>query len=276
MEEVKKKIHFTKFWKPNIQDDILLFKGHFNTFEFDKHAHEEYTLTLVHDGNMTAYLDGSSQKFTKSTILTINPDKIHACKTYDEEGYNYTSLYFNEDVLKQLAKDEFGKNRLYFDKTTLFNQTIYNKLAYLIASEEQGLISKLEFEVGLIEALKSTFMLNTNRISLKNISSHDKLVSKAKEFINDNFFVNLSLDDIANEMNISKYHFLRLFKQKTHFSPHEYLMNRRLEKAKQSLQKGESIINSAYSCGFNDQSHLHRRFKATMGMTPKNYQDFFI
>jgi len=149
-------------------------------------------------------------------------------------------------------------------------------LAYLIASEEQGLISKLEFEVGLIEALKSTFMLNTNRISLKNISSHDKLISKAKEFINDNFFVNLSLDDIANEMNISKYHFLRLFKQKTHFSPHEYLMNRRLEKAKQSLQKGESIINSAYSCGFNDQSHLHRRFKATMGMTPKNYQDFFI
>jgi len=225
---------------------------------------------------MTAFLDGFSQQFSKSTILTINPDKIHACKTHDDRGYNYTSLYFNQNVLKQLAKDEFGSNELYFDKTTLFNQAIYNKLSYLVASEELGLISKLEFEVGLIEALKSTFMLNTKHSSLKSISTHDKLVSKAKEFINDNFFVNLSLDDIALELDISKYHFLRLFKQKTHFSPHEYLMNRRLEKAKQSLQKGESIINTAYSCGFNDQSHLHRRFKSTMGMTPKNYQDFFI
>lgn len=268
-------IHSAKFWKPDIEDNITFFNGHFNSFEFDKHAHEEYTISLIHDGNMKGFLDGFSQHFQKSAILTINPDEVHACRTDNEDGYNYTSIYFNKSILEKLSHDEFGSKEIYFNKKTIFKEDIYNKLATLARKDELGLISKLEFECELIEVLKKIFILNSHFSNEKVLNNHDKMVLKAKEFINDNFFLDLSLDDISKQLDISKYHFLRLFKQKTHCSPHSYLMNRRVEKAKQLLQKGESLVNIAHSCGFSDQSHLHKRFKACVGITPKKYQNFF-
>lgn len=266
-------IHKAKFWKPNINEDILLYKGHFNTFEFDKHVHEEFTITLVQDGKMNAFLDGFSHDFTKSAILTINPDEIHACKTQTTSGYKYNSIYFKKSFLENIIENK--SKDIYFSKQTLNNIELYKKLSMLIYAEEHDLVSNLDFECELVEVMKSITYQNTNLNMYVNMTSHDKLVLKAKEYINDNFSSDLSLDDISSALNISKYHFLRLFKQKTHISPHNYLMLRRIEKAKQSLQNGKSIINTAYECGFNDQSHLNRRFKAITGLTPGSYKNFF-
>ncbi len=274
--EKEKVIHYTKFWKPNIKEDMLFFKGHFNTFEFDKHAHEELTITMVNSGKMRAFLDGFSHSLSESAILTINPDSIHACRSEFEDGYSYTSLYFNEKHLKELAKNEFGASDIYFKSSILEDKQIYQKLFYLIKENEANNISKLEFESGLIESLKDIFKSTSNNIEEIPLSSHDTLIKKAKEYISDNYSLNISLDDLSNTLDISKYHFLRIFKENVHLSPHNYLMNRRLEKAKQFLRDGNSIIETAYNCGFNDQSHLSRRFKASTGVTPGNYQKFFL
>lgn len=269
----KEIIHNAKFWKPNINEDILLYKGHFNTFEFDKHVHEEYTITLVQEGEMNAFLDGFSHSFSKSAILTLNPDEVHACKTRTKNGYKYNSIYFKKSFFKNIV-DNKTKN-IYFSKQTLDNVELYKKLSILVSADEYNMISKLDFECQLIDTMKNIMYLNTNCNTYTNMSSNDILISRAKEFINDNFSFDLSLDDISNALDISKYHFLRLFKQKTYLSPHTYLMLRRIEKAKQFLQNGESIINTAYACGFNDQSHLNRRFKAITGLTPGSYKRFF-
>ncbi len=266
-------IHNAKFWKANIKEDITFFDGHFNRFEFDKHVHEEYTITLVQDGNMKAFLDGFSHSFNESAILTINPDEVHACKTEHEEGYKYNSIYFKQSLVEELCE---GKKDIFFSKSVLENKEIYRKLTSIVSKDEKKQISQLELECELIEVMKSIVNLNTNfNTNTSSLTPHDCLIKKAKEYINDNFSLNLTLDDISKELSVSKYHFLRLFKEKTYLSPHNYLMLRRIEKAKQFLQKGDSIINTAYECGFNDQSHLHRRFKAITGLTPKNYQNFF-
>lgn len=267
-------IHQAKFWKPNLQEDVLFYKGHFNTFEFEKHVHEEYTITLLHDGKMASFLDGFSQEINRASILTLNPDQVHTCQIKDNKGYRYSTIYFNELVLKKIFEEEFNSKDIYFNKSILKNDEVYKKLSILVALDEIGEITKLDFECNFIEALKDILKLNTNITTEVKLSSHDTLVKKAKEYINDNFYLDLSLDDISKHLDISKYHFLRLFKDKTYISPHSYLMLRRIEKAKQFLQNGESLINTAYFCGFNDQSHLHRRFKSLVGITPKNYQNF--
>lgn len=268
-------IHKAKFWKPNTKEELIFYKGHFNRFEFDKHAHEEYTITLVQDGNMKAFLNGFSYSFDESSILTLNPDDVHACKTDKDEGYKYSSIYFKKSFLEKLFEEENLKN-IYFSKSTLYDVELYKKLASLVLKDEQCKLSQIEFECQFIEILKIIVNKNTNLNTYNNTNqNNDILIKRAKDFINDNFNSDLTLDDIAKELDISKYHFLRLFKEKTHLSPHSYLMQRRIEKAKQSLQRGKSIITTAYECGFTDQSHLHRRFKSSTGLTPKNYQKFF-
>ncbi len=122
-------IHSAKFWKPDIQEDVILYKGHFNTFEFDKHVHEEYTITLVQEGKMKAFLDGFSHSFNKSAILTLNPDEVHACKTSNDDGYKYNSIYFKASIFEKIFEDSSSKN-IYFKKNTLENKEIYRKLSF--------------------------------------------------------------------------------------------------------------------------------------------------
>jgi AraC family transcriptional regulator len=80
----------------------------------------------------------------------------------------------------------------------------------------------------------------------------------------------LSLAELAALVQMSPHHFARLFKQSTGFTPHQYVIRTRVERAKQLLKEGKlTIAQIAYSVGFAHQSHLNRHFKRWLGVTPK-------
>ncbi len=82
----------------------------------------------------------------------------------------------------------------------------------------------------------------------------------------------LSLNQLAASIQMSPHYFSRLFKKTTGFTPHQYVINCRIEKAKDLLKKGKlSIAEIAQEVGFVDQSHLHRCFKRKVGITPKQF-----
>ena len=83
----------------------------------------------------------------------------------------------------------------------------------------------------------------------------------------------LRLADLAVLLDMSQFHFSRLFKQSLSVSPHQYLIQQRLERAKQLLkQTDQSILEIALDCGFNSHSHLSRQFRQVTGMTPKAFR----
>jgi AraC family transcriptional regulator len=90
------------------------------------------------------------------------------------------------------------------------------------------------------------------------------------DYINNNLEHELSLNELAVIVQLSQYHFCRAFKQASGLSPHQYLIQQRVERAKQLLQSGRMNIGAvAIACGFTHQSHLHRHFKRLTGVTPK-------
>lgn len=94
------------------------------------------------------------------------------------------------------------------------------------------------------------------------------------DYINDYLECELSLNELAAIAQLSQYHFCRVFKQATGLKPHQYLVQQRVERAKQLLKQGEmSIAEVAIACGFTHQSHLHRHFKRLTGVTPKTWQN---
>ncbi len=64
---------------------------------------------------------------------------------------------------------------------------------------------------------------------------------------------------------------MRVFRQETGLPPHTYLIQLRINQAKAHLQAGETIAEVAAATGFSDQSHLTRRFKRIVGVTPGQY-----
>ncbi|MCT7654557.1 helix-turn-helix transcriptional regulator [Oceanimonas sp. NS1] len=67
---------------------------------------------------------------------------------------------------------------------------------------------------------------------------------------------------------LSPWHFLRQFKANLGMPPHAYLVQARLRKAKALLLQGDAISTVSSLCGFTDQSHFHRHFKSSFGITP--------
>ncbi|MEO0708429.1 MAG: helix-turn-helix transcriptional regulator, partial [Cyanobacteria bacterium J06649_5] len=74
-------------------------------------------------------------------------------------------------------------------------------------------------------------------------------------------------------LDMSQFHFSRLFKQSLGISPYQYLLQQRVECAKQLLKNTDRLITDiAFTCGFNSHSHLSKQFKQLTGMTPKAYR----
>lgn len=92
------------------------------------------------------------------------------------------------------------------------------------------------------------------------------------EYINDYLDQELSLEELAEIAQLSAYHFCRSFKQSTGFTPHQYVIRQRVERAKLLLKDGKMGISEvAIACGFTHQSHLNRHFKRLTGVTPKKF-----
>lgn len=112
----------------------------------------------------------------------------------------------------------------------------------------------------------------------KTVRQYSGGLSKAKlqqaiAYIQEYLDQDLSLDEIAAEVNLSAYHFSRLFKQSTGLAPHQYQIRCRVERANELLQAGDmTIADIATQVGFYDQSHLSRHFKRIVGVSPKVIQ----
>lgn len=99
-------------------------------------------------------------------------------------------------------------------------------------------------------------------------------LTQVLDYINDQLDQPIRLTDLANLLNISQFHFSHLFKQTLGISPHQYLLQQRIERAKQLLkQTNQSILEIALQCGFNSHSHLGQQFRQITGVTPKVYRN---
>ena len=101
---------------------------------------------------------------------------------------------------------------------------------------------------------------------------HPRAVAEAVRFLQENYSRDVSLNDIADAVHLSPFHVARLFKQALGVSPHQYLIQIRVNSARSLLEAGSgerSLAEVASAVGFADQSHLTRHFKRLLGVTPK-------
>jgi AraC family transcriptional regulator len=93
------------------------------------------------------------------------------------------------------------------------------------------------------------------------------------DYIEEHLGAELTLEDLARVAHLSPYHFARLFKNSTGLPPHQYVIARRVERAKGLLRQrdGFPLADVAAEVGFSSQSHLTRHFKRLVGVTPKRF-----
>jgi AraC family transcriptional regulator len=101
----------------------------------------------------------------------------------------------------------------------------------------------------------------------------DRKILQISDYIQAHLDQDIKLADLAEVTGISQFHFSRLFKQSMGISPHQYLLQQRVEQAKYLLKNSKmAIAEIALQCGFNSQSHLGKSFRDITGITPSNYR----
>lgn len=93
------------------------------------------------------------------------------------------------------------------------------------------------------------------------------------DYVGDNLAHDLTLDELAGVAHMSAFHFSRLFKRSTGLSPHQYVVRKRVERAKDLLTNTEFTLHEvAISVGFADQSHLSKHTKRLLGVSPRSFR----
>jgi AraC-like DNA-binding protein len=92
-------------------------------------------------------------------------------------------------------------------------------------------------------------------------------------YIEANLASKMDIDDLANVVALSRSHFSRAFKRSLGLSPMEYVVVRRVERAKAIISgTSEPLAEVALACGFADQAHLNRRFRDMVGISPGRWR----
>jgi AraC-like DNA-binding protein len=101
---------------------------------------------------------------------------------------------------------------------------------------------------------------------------HERLW-RARAFINENFHEPLDLDEISQEACLSRYHFLRLFRAEFDTTPHQYLIDRRIEKAKELLRhRRMTVTDVCLEVGFESLGSFSTLFRRRVGDAPTGYR----
>ena len=110
----------------------------------------------------------------------------------------------------------------------------------------------------------------------KNIAKNKSRIGFVVDYIRKNLHQKLSIESIAKLAYVSKSNFFKMFKDELGTSPNDFILQERINRAKELLAGQNSIKETAYQTGFSDTNYFTRVFKQLVGVTPKSYQNATI
>jgi AraC family transcriptional regulator len=185
-------------------------------------------------------------------------------------------IYLQPELLMQVAEASNLKgDRIElahcFSKPDLQLQQI----AMLLLAELKSGAPLGQLYVGSLTQVLAIHLLRHYSTATRPVTSQNRSLTRVQlqqviDYIHTYLNRDLSLAELASVINISPTYFAGLFKQAMGISPHQYVIQQRVERAKLMLSKTDlAIADIALQLGFSSQSHLTQQFKRVTGMTPK-------
>ena len=245
------------------QAGITALSASFTDFKYKNHAHKEYALGVTLRGIQEYNLEGSHQLSHQNGIMLFSPDQPHDGMAHDRTGLDYIMVYIEtEQFLEILGRKEMFR----FSSPIIYNQELKQKIINL----HSAILNKMD-EAFCSELLLSLGDSFTRPGLIKAYRNENSLIKKAKNMIHGNLENVIKLDDICNELEMSKFQLIRMFKSNTGISPYQYFLTCKIEFAKEIIEKTHDIYSAVAECDFVDLTHLNKHFKRIYGITAFQY-----
>ena len=265
---------FLKIWRPlNVSGLSEARYGNGSTHgEYPLHWHREWQICLVERGDGWVWYRGARHRTPAGTVFVIPPGHPHA-NGANASGCGFRWVLVEDQVFVEhaailgidldkarMAPDPLLAEAKVVKRFGRFNEALrYKKRALDLECELLGLAGELlRYKTQHCPAIASALQPGTAR--------------RARHFLVENMSNNVSLSDISTAVGLSPFALVRQFHSTYGMPPHQWLLQARIEEAKQKLRHGADLTALAGELGFSDQAHFTRIFRRFTGVSPGRYR----
>lgn len=249
--------------------------------EFGFHYHEFDKIVFFLSGSVTYHIEGISYPLKPGDILLINQHLIHRADINTDEPYERIIFYISTEFVERSGGEDADLMRCFrrAERERFYllrpDRDKRRKLSRILSEiEENG--RKDEFASSMMRRLLFVeMMIQINRVQEQSLAgdgqpsfSGDPKITDIISYINKNLGSDLNVELLAERSFVSKYHFMRMFKEQTGYTVHNYIQQKRLLLAADMIKKGAPVKQAAAGSGFSDYSAFQRAFKKMFGITP--------
>ena len=259
-----------RYWRNRDLGDATLVQARYGPFTWQKHVHDEQVVVLSERGAGEVRTRRGVEIGGPGTVWVFAPGDYHYGKVEDGREWHYRALYLDATALDAIA-GQLGMpaGRLLLKPGLHEDPGLARKLLRAHASERSDVAAK---QIAWNTALASLFeRYGDPGVALDSGSGDRAGVELARDYIAEHFRDSISIGELAELVNLSRYHFIRAFRAAHGMPPHAYLNQVRLQHARRLLLEGRTAGEAAAESGFYDQSRLNHLFKRSYGVTPARY-----
>ncbi len=238
---------------------------------YKDHSHPELSVGAVTHGSTRLKVRGREELLSNDSLVIIAPHTVHSCNPHNGPR-SYLMVYFADAWCHALLRELGGpaQNLRLPDWHVVKDAELFTRLTGLV----EGL-GKPGFALQTSEQWTqfcADLLVATTCREHPEQSEPPQVINATKTTLSRSLEHNLTLQQLADRVGYNPYTLLRCFKKNVGLTPHEYLLNLRIAKAKELLRDGLAPAAVAAETGFVDQSHFHRTFRQFVAATPRQYQ----
>ncbi len=262
------------------QDFELQYKRDSYLKDVELHHHDFFEVYFLLSGDVTYLIDGRIVHVMPGDLLLISPRELHQVIIRPEMSvYERYVLWVDPQLIETLSTGQSDLTK----GLGLGNQL---RLKPEDRSRVQSLLDQLSQESGsegygadlLRTSLLTQLLVTINRLSFQQGPWVDedtrtsRAVTQVMQYVNLHYSEPLSLDMLAEQFFVSKYHLSHEFNRQVGTSVYHYIQKKRLLIARQLLAQGKRPSQVYSSCGFTDYTGFYRAFKAEYGVSPREFR----
>ncbi|MGW2491258.1 AraC family transcriptional regulator [Streptomyces sp. NPDC001606] len=251
-------------WRPRVPGVTEVFHARFTEYAYPMHVHDAWTLLIVDDGAVRYDLDRHEHGTPHDTVTLLPPHVPHNGSPATPGGFRKRVVYLDTSTL---GEELIGAA---VDGPELRDPLLRRRVGQLHTAlarpgEELEAASRLTL-VG--ERLRDHLR---GRPEVPHPRRDPGLARRLRELLDARVVDGVPLEEAARLLHAHPAHLVRAFSGAYGIAPHQYLMSRRIGRARRLLLAGTSPGAAAAATGFYDQAHLTRHFKRLVGVTPGRY-----
>ncbi|MEV3859461.1 AraC family transcriptional regulator [Streptomyces sp. NPDC050095] len=257
-------------WRPAVQGVTEVFHARFTRHAYPMHVHDTWTLLIVDEGAVRYDLERHEHGTPLGTVSLLPPQVPHNGSAATPSGFRKRVLYLESGTSGAGPLDDSFIGPA-VDTPDLVDPLLRHRIGQLHAAlahpgDELEAAARLTL-VGerLRERLRPASAADRNPVPDKRVAA------RLRELLDARVVEGVDLAEAARLVHAHPAHLVRSFGAAYGIAPHQYLMARRVDRARRLLLDGRPAGAVAGECGFYDQSHLSRHFKRVVGVPPGRY-----